>query len=84
MLHYLWSAIVGFFIGLIARAILPGADHYGLIMTTVIGIAGSLLGGFIGGLFSKPSEGATFHPAGIIMSVIGAIVLLLLLRFIGH
>jgi len=84
MLHYLWFAIVGFFIGLIARAILPGADQYGILMTTIIGIAGSFIGGFVGGLIKKPEEGAKFHPAGFIMSIIGAIILLYCLRLIHH
>jgi uncharacterized membrane protein YeaQ/YmgE (transglycosylase-associated protein family) len=80
--HILWSIITGFFIGLIARAILPGADSMGFIATTVLGILGSLAGGFIGGMISKPAEGSKFHPAGFLMSVIGAIVLLLVWRYI--
>ena len=76
MLHIIWYIIVGFIIGLIARAIMPGAQHLGFIMTTLLGIAGSVVGGFIARLFSKPEPGATFHPAGFIMSIIGAIVLL--------
>ena len=80
--HILWSIITGFLIGLIARAILPGADQMGFIATTVLGILGSLAGGFIGGLISKPAEGSKFHPAGFLMSVIGAVVLLLLWHYI--
>ena len=80
--HILWSIIIGFIIGLIARAIVPGADTMGFIATTVLGILGSLAGGFIGGLISKPAEGSKFHPAGFVMSVIGAIILLLLWRYI--
>ena len=76
--HVLWSIITGFFIGLIARAILPGSNKMGFIATVVLGILGSLVGGFIGGVISKPPEGSKFHPAGFLMSVIGAIVLLLL------
>ena len=83
MLHLIWSVIVGFFIGLIARAILPGADHMGIIATTVVGIVGSLVGGFIGGLIKKPEPGATFHPAGFVLSIIGAVILLLVLRLFG-
>jgi uncharacterized membrane protein YeaQ/YmgE (transglycosylase-associated protein family) len=45
-------------------------------MTTLLGIGGSIIGGLIGGLFSKPEPGATFHPAGVILSIIGAIILL--------
>jgi uncharacterized membrane protein YeaQ/YmgE (transglycosylase-associated protein family) len=78
MLHIVWSIIVGFIIGLIARAIMPGAQQLGFIMTTLLGIGGSILGGLIGRLFSKPEPGSTFHPAGFIMSIVGAIILLLI------
>ena len=81
--HILWSIITGFIIGLIARAIVPGADKMGFIATTVLGILGSLAGGFIASLISRPPEGSKFHPAGFIMSVIGAIILLVLWRQIG-
>ena len=76
MLHIIWYIIVGFVIGLIVRAIMPGVQHLGLIMTTLLGIGGSIVGGLIGRLFSKPAPGSTFHPAGFIMSIIGAIILL--------
>jgi uncharacterized membrane protein YeaQ/YmgE (transglycosylase-associated protein family) len=78
MLHIIWSIIVGFVVGLIARAIMPGAQHLGLIMTTLLGVGGSILGGLIGRMFSRPQPGATFHPAGFIMSIIGALLLLFL------
>jgi uncharacterized membrane protein YeaQ/YmgE (transglycosylase-associated protein family) len=76
MLHIIWYIIVGFIVGLIARAVMPGAQHMGFIMTTLLGIAGSIIGGLIGRLFSKPEQGAAFHPAGLILSIIGAIILL--------
>ena len=82
MLHILWSIIVGFIVGLIARAIVPGAQHLGFIATTVLGILGSVVGGFIGRLFSKPPEGSKFHPAGFIMSIVGAIVLVIIYGYI--
>ena len=82
MFHLIWSIIVGFFIGLIARAVLPGADHMGIIATTGVGIVGSLIGGVIGGIVKKPEPGAKFHPAGFVLSIAGAIVLLIILRFI--
>jgi uncharacterized membrane protein YeaQ/YmgE (transglycosylase-associated protein family) len=82
ILHVLWSIIAGFFIGLLARAILPGADKMGFLATTVLGILGSLAGGLVGRLISKPEEGSKFHPAGFFMSVLGAILLLLLWRFV--
>jgi uncharacterized membrane protein YeaQ/YmgE (transglycosylase-associated protein family) len=78
MLHIIWSIIVGFIVGLIARAVVPGAQHMGFLATSVLGIVGSLAGGLLGRLVSKPREGATFHPAGFILSIVGAIVLLLI------
>jgi uncharacterized membrane protein YeaQ/YmgE (transglycosylase-associated protein family) len=79
MLHIIWSIIVGFIIGLIARAIMPGAQSMGFIETTVIGILGSVVGGLIARLFSRPKDGAFFHPAGFFLSIIGAIIVLFLL-----
>jgi uncharacterized membrane protein YeaQ/YmgE (transglycosylase-associated protein family) len=76
MLHFIEYIVVGFIIGLIARVIMPGAQHLGFIMTTLLGIGGSIVGGFIGRLFSKPEPGSAFHPAGFILSIIGAIILL--------
>jgi uncharacterized membrane protein YeaQ/YmgE (transglycosylase-associated protein family) len=82
MLHILWSIIVGFIIGLCARALLPGAQHLGFLMTALLGIVGSLVGGFIGRLIHRPLAGARFHPAGFFMSVICSILLLYLwIRF---
>lgn len=76
MLHLLWMFIVGIVVGAIARLIMPGSEHLGLLMTGVLGIAGSFVGGFIARLFSKPADGAMVHPAGLIMSVVGALILL--------
>ena len=78
MLHILWMFIVGIVVGLIARAIMPGTQSLGILMTGVLGVAGSIIGGLISRLFSKPADGSFFHPAGIIMSIIGAILLLFL------
>ncbi len=82
MLHVLWMLITGFVVGLIARAVLPGADQMGLIATTVLGIVGSVVGGFVGRLIKKPEPGSMFHPAGFLMSIVGAIVVLLLWRML--
>jgi uncharacterized membrane protein YeaQ/YmgE (transglycosylase-associated protein family) len=76
MLHIIWSIIIGFIVGWIARAILPGVQHLGFILTTLLGIGGSIVGGLIARLFSKPAPGSAFHPAGFILSVIGAVILL--------
>ncbi len=84
MFHLLWYLIVGFVVGLIARAITPGVQHMGFLATTLLGIVGSLLGGVIGGVISKPREGARFHPAGFILSLIGAIIVLFLWQRFGR
>ena len=76
MLHIIWSIIVGFIVGLIARAIMPGMQHLGFIMTTLLGVGGSVFGGLIARLFSKPAPGSSFHAAGFIMSLLGALILL--------
>lgn len=70
---YVWMAVIGFVVGLIARAILPGTQSLGIILTAVLGIAGSFIAGFAGQALGWYAEG---QPAGFIASIIGAIVLL--------
>ncbi|MCC2677189.1 MAG: hypothetical protein K0R58_4136 [Ramlibacter sp.] len=73
------TIVVGFIVGLIARALKPGNDRLGLIMTTLLGIAGAFLARYAGqamGLYTAN------EPAGWIASVIGAIVLLFLYALI--
>jgi uncharacterized membrane protein YeaQ/YmgE (transglycosylase-associated protein family) len=53
-----------------------------IIATAVVGVLGSLLGGFLGGLISRPKEGAQFHPAGLLLSIVGALILLVIWRFV--
>ncbi|MCY4753130.1 GlsB/YeaQ/YmgE family stress response membrane protein [Pelomonas aquatica] len=84
MLHYLWMFIVGVVVGAIARFIMPGSEHLGLLMTGVLGIAGSFVGGFIARLFSQPADGAIVHPAGLILSVVGALILLYVWNHFVH
>ncbi len=83
MLTVIWYVITGFVIGLLARALLPGADHMGFIATTVLGIVGSIVGGFIGRVVKKPEPGSAFHPAGFLLSIVGAIVVLVVWRVVG-
>ena len=72
-MHYVWMALVGFVVGLIARAILPGTQNVGIILTAVLGIAGSFVAGFIGQALGWYQAG---QGAGFIGSVVGAILLL--------
>jgi uncharacterized membrane protein YeaQ/YmgE (transglycosylase-associated protein family) len=81
MIHILWSIIVGFIVGAISGAIMH--THLGFIGTTLLGIAGSIVGGLIARLFSRPPEGSKFHPAGFIMSIIGAVVLVFLVKMVS-
>ena len=67
--------IVGFLVGVLARFFYPGVVEMGIIMTTVLGIAGSFLGGLLGGVLFKSPDG-NFHPAGWFLSVVGAIALI--------
>lgn len=80
LFELIWAAIVGLIVGLVARFILPGKDPMGLIMTAVLGIAGSLVGTFIGRNLLHLRAG---YSAGFIMSLIGAVILLLLYRMIA-
>ncbi|MFV0283997.1 MAG: GlsB/YeaQ/YmgE family stress response membrane protein [Castellaniella sp.] len=65
--------VVGFIIGLIARAIMPGDQKLGLILTTVLGIVGSVVAGYLGGAMGiyQPGQGA-----GWIGSIVGALIVL--------
>ena len=80
IMHILWSVVVGFFVGIVARALMPGADQIGFLATSLLGILGSLVGGFVGSLVSRPKEGAVVHPAGFVLSVIGAMIVLFIWR----
>lgn len=68
--------VFGFVVGLIARAVMPGRQSMGFIATTVLGIAGSFVGGFLAALFTH-SRITDLNTAGVLGSIIGAVVLLL-------
>ena len=69
--------VVGLIAGLIARAVIPGKQSMGILLTIVLGIVGSFVGGFLGYLiFGSDPNGGFLQPAGIIGSIIGAIVAL--------
>ncbi len=76
--------IIGLIAGAIARLLVPGRDDIGILGTILLGIVGSFLGGFIENMFQFHRLAVhRVHATGIIGSVIGAIVLLLLLRVTG-
>ena len=78
MLHVIWSILIGFLVGLIARAVMPGMQHMGFWMTALVGVAGSIVGGVLARLFSKPNANQPYHPAGLLLSVVGALLVLFL------
>ncbi|OLC66611.1 MAG: transglycosylase [Betaproteobacteria bacterium 13_1_40CM_4_64_4] len=69
------TIIVGFIVGVLARFFYPGAVPLGFWLTVALGIGGSIVGGLISSLIWKSPDGK-FHPAGWIMSIIGALLLL--------
>ncbi len=79
MLHFLWMCIIGLVAGVLAKLIMPGKDPGGIIVTMLLGIAGSLLAGFLGRALGWYQAG---QGAGLIMSVVGAIVLLAIYRIV--
>jgi uncharacterized membrane protein YeaQ/YmgE (transglycosylase-associated protein family) len=80
-MHYLYLAGIGFVIGLTARVLMPGRDPMGIIMTAILGIAGSYAGGFGADYFGIATHGS-WGAFGI--AVAGAFALLAVLKFIRN
>lgn len=78
-MHWLWVFIVGLVVGLLAKAIMPGKDPGGFIITGLLGIAGSVISTFIGEKLGLWGETGFVHFLG---SIAGAVVLLLLYHFL--
>jgi uncharacterized membrane protein YeaQ/YmgE (transglycosylase-associated protein family) len=77
MLGWIGWVIFGLIVGIVGKFLMPGRDPGGFIVTILLGIAGALLGGFVGRALGFYQEG---EPAGFIMAVIGAIILLAIYR----
>ena len=69
----LWMALIGLIVGLVARAIMPGTQSLGIIMTALLGIAGSFVAGYLGQIVGIYQAG---QGAGFIGSVVGALLVL--------
>jgi uncharacterized membrane protein YeaQ/YmgE (transglycosylase-associated protein family) len=74
MLHLIWYLFVGFLVGCVAKALMH--THLSITWTVVLGIVGSIIGGAVTHLFYPPSAGGKFHLGGLIVSIIGAILVL--------
>jgi len=70
--------LFGFVVGVIGKLLMPGRDPGGFVITILLGIAGALLGGFLGRTLGLYREG---DPVGFVMAVIGSIVILAIYRF---
>lgn len=75
--------LFGLIVGLLARAVMPGRQSMGLVLTAVIGMVGSLVGGFIGNLLTGDAI-LDLHPAGIIGSVVGTLLVMAAVGFRGR
>ena len=71
----LFTILIGLVIGIVAKLLMPGRDPGGFIITTLIGIFGAVVGGFVGQMLGFYRQG---EPAGFLMSVAGAMLLLFL------
>ena len=80
MLQMIGHALFGLVIGLLARAVMPGRQHMGLILTMVLGLVGAWLGGLIGRATGMYKEG---HPAGFLMAFAGALLVLFVYSLVG-
>jgi len=76
--------IIGLIAGAVARLLVPGRDPIGVLGTILLGVAGSFIGGFVSTLVEYHTLSVNaFHATGIIWSIVGAIILLVLLRLTG-
>lgn len=73
------TIIIGFIVGLIARALMPGKTPAGCILTTLLGVGGAVVGQYLGIALGLYREG---EPAGFFMSIVGALILLVIYNFI--
>jgi uncharacterized membrane protein YeaQ/YmgE (transglycosylase-associated protein family) len=77
--------LIGLVAGFVARAVVPGDDSMSIGATIVLGIVGSFVGGFLlDALFRSDAEDNGFGPAGLIGSILGAIVVLLIYNAVTH
>ncbi len=76
-MNILWTIIIGLVVGALAKLIMPGRDGGGILMTIILGVAGALLAGFVGRSMGLYDQG---EGAGIIASIVGAVLLLAIYR----
>ncbi|HET6974006.1 MAG TPA: GlsB/YeaQ/YmgE family stress response membrane protein [Pyrinomonadaceae bacterium] len=81
MMNFIWWLIIGLIAGALARLIMPGRDAMGIIATIILGIVGSLVGGLVS-MAIWGNNTAGFQPAGLLLSILGAIIVLWIYRMV--
>ena len=81
MFSFIWMLVIGLIVGAVAKLIMPGRDSGGILATMLLGMAGSVVGGFMGRMLGWYAQG---QRAGFFMSTLGAILLVWLYRVISH
>ena len=82
MMGIIRMIVVGLIVGWLARWFYPGPVHAGWIVTILLGIAGSFVAGFAVQMLSPAQRDKPFHPAGLIASIIGGMVLIFIARLL--
>jgi uncharacterized membrane protein YeaQ/YmgE (transglycosylase-associated protein family) len=83
MLSFIWWLIIGLIAGALARLIMPGRDAMSWLATMLLGIVGSIIGGLISwAIWGADTANGGFRPAGLLLSILGAIVVLWVWRMI--
>ena len=80
-MHIIWALIVGLFVGAVAKLIMPGRDPGGVVVTSLLGIAGAIIAGWIGRAVGIYRSGDI--APGIVASIVGAIILLAIYRAVA-
>lgn len=80
-MYILWTIVIGFIIGLLARFLMPGKDPAGFIVTTILGVVGAFVGTYLGQLLGMYESS---EPAGLFMSVLGALLVLYVFKKFGR
>jgi uncharacterized membrane protein YeaQ/YmgE (transglycosylase-associated protein family) len=78
---FLWWMLIGLVAGLLARLFVPGQQPMGCLLTLVLGLVGSLVGGLLASMIWGAPDGRVVHATGLIGSTIGAIIVLLIFSY---
>ena len=85
MLSFIWWLVIGLIAGALARLIMPGRDAMSWLSTMLLGIVGSIVGGLISwAIWGADTGTGGFHPAGLILSILGAVIVLWIWRMVGR